>query len=80
MGLTIIKTAKFFANNGLEAQAHVAEQIKEQVAAFKPHVPLLLALRTKGMSERHWKRISAETEKQPHVESASHIASHREWA
>ena len=63
MGLTIVKTAKFFASNGLDKQAHVAEQIKEQVAAFKPHVPIMTALRTKGMATRHWERISTDTGK-----------------
>lgn len=32
----------------------VAENIKEAVEAFKPYVPMAVAMRTEGMKDRHW--------------------------
>jgi dynein heavy chain len=32
----------------------IAESVKSQLDEFKPKVPLLLALRKKGMNDRHW--------------------------
>ena len=40
------------------AQAAVATEIKKQVIAFKPNVPLVVALRNKGMRPRHWDDLS----------------------
>eukprot|EP00792_Barthelona_sp_PAP020_P009040 TRINITY_DN3265_c0_g4_i2.p1 TRINITY_DN3265_c0_g4~~TRINITY_DN3265_c0_g4_i2.p1 ORF type:complete len:4140 (+),score=1212.96 TRINITY_DN3265_c0_g4_i2:30-12449(+) len=36
----------------------IANEVKAEVAEFSPHVPLLVALRSPGMRERHWKNIS----------------------
>ena len=36
----------------------IAETVKAQFDEFKPKVPLLVALRKKGMNERHWNQIS----------------------
>ena len=36
----------------------IAEGVKYQIDQFRPKVPLLLALRKKGMRDRHWKQIS----------------------
>ncbi len=36
----------------------IAEQVKLEVENFKVYVPLVLALRTEGMKERHWDEIS----------------------
>ena len=37
----------------------IAESVKGQVDEFRPKVPLLLALRKKGLKERHWKQLSS---------------------
>jgi dynein heavy chain len=36
----------------------IAESKKQDVEAFKPYVPLALALRTEGMKTRHWEAVS----------------------
>lgn len=35
--------------------------MKKNIDAFKPIVPLAVALRKDGMKERHWKAISDES-------------------
>ena len=37
-----------------------AEQVRKEIEAFRPDVPLLLALKTKGLRERHWTEIGGE--------------------
>jgi dynein heavy chain len=44
-------------------QISLAETYKKQIDEFKPKVPLLVALRSEGMQERHWKEISKKTGK-----------------
>ena len=41
----------------------VTRTILKDVAAFVPHVPLIIALRQKGLRERHWEAISAKSGK-----------------
>lgn len=36
----------------------IADSVKKQLEEFRPKVPLLIALRKKGMNERHWNMIS----------------------
>ena len=43
---------------GSGPQAEIATIIKQQVADFKPVVPLVTALRNRGMADRHWQEIS----------------------
>eukprot|EP00736_Rhodelphis_marinus_P006943 Rmarinus@m.24609 len=38
----------------------IAEQVKAEVDKFKPHTPLITALRNPGMRDRHWDAISAD--------------------
>ena len=33
--------------------------VKAQLDEFRPKVPVMVALRKKGMTERHWDQISA---------------------
>ena len=42
-----------------EGCTKIASAIKEQVEDFKPHIPLISALRNPGMRERHWKELSS---------------------
>eukprot|EP00667_Euglena_gracilis_P000033 EG_transcript_33 len=39
----------------------VAVSVREKLELFKPHIPLIAALRNPGLRDRHWKRISALT-------------------
>ncbi|GLD91881.1 hypothetical protein PINS_up000414 [Pythium insidiosum] len=55
---SIQKAYKFFSNSGNEACAKIAETVKEQIAVFKPFVPLIVALRNPGMRPRHWAELS----------------------
>jgi dynein heavy chain len=36
----------------------LAEAMKNEVAAFKPHVPLVMVICNKGLRDRHWDQIS----------------------
>lgn len=36
----------------------ISEKVKSLVDEFKPKVPLMVALRKKGMKDRHWEEIS----------------------
>ena len=36
----------------------MANLIKQQVAQFRPEIPLLVILRNPGMRERHWEKVS----------------------
>ena len=38
----------------------IASQLKDEMAAFAPFVPLVKALRDPGMRERHWESLSTE--------------------
>ncbi|CAM9833122.1 unnamed protein product, partial [Heterosigma akashiwo] len=55
----IAKAYKFFEKTGKGMLASIAEGVKQQIAAFKPAVPLVVALRNPGMRERHWGEISS---------------------
>lgn len=37
----------------------ISESIKESVEEFKPQVPILIALRTEGIQDRHWELLSS---------------------
>lgn len=53
----ISKAHKFFERNQMQHQANVARDIKQQIAAFKPNVPIVVALRNHGMRDRHWNQV-----------------------
>jgi dynein heavy chain len=55
---TINKANKYFASSGQTECAAIAEEIKEQVQAFKPNVPFIVSMRNPGMRGRHWEQIS----------------------
>ncbi|CAM9286674.1 unnamed protein product, partial [Phaeothamnion confervicola] len=56
---TILKACRYFENSGKSAQSRIANGIKDQIVAFKPKVPIIVALRSPGMRERHWEDLSA---------------------
>jgi len=47
-------TIRFFKERDIEAILKIAQAVKGQLDEFKPKVPLMVALRKKGMTERHW--------------------------
>ena len=49
---------KFMKDRGIDSIRHIAEKIKAEMDLFRPKVPLLVALRTRGMTDRHWTAIS----------------------
>ncbi|KAI9224346.1 dynein heavy chain and region D6 of dynein motor-domain-containing protein [Blastocladiella britannica] len=54
----MFKTVKTFKSSpGCLA---VATQLKDEMDAFKPALPLITALRNPGMRDRHWERLSAD--------------------
>ena len=55
---TLAQTIRIFRDKELPGILKIADSIKEDVDAFKPFVPLALALSTEGMKDRHWNGIS----------------------
>ena len=49
---------RFFKERDIASILKIAQMVKGQVDEFKPKVPLMVALRKKGMVERHWTQIS----------------------
>ena len=47
-----------FDKGGKVAQSNICNSIKDKVAAFKPKVPAIVALRNPGMKPRHWEQLS----------------------
>ena len=60
---TILRTLKKCEKKfeGVPGCLDVTRTILKEVAAFVPHVPLIIALRQKGLRERHWEAISAKS-------------------
>ncbi|CCI45148.1 unnamed protein product [Albugo candida] len=56
----IQKAVKHFEKAELKGCMEVANTIRTQIAAFRPHVPLILALRNPGMKDRHWTQMNQE--------------------
>ncbi|KAG5177491.1 dynein heavy chain and region D6 of dynein motor-domain-containing protein [Tribonema minus] len=54
------KAARYFeaSGAGLQAQARIAADVRDAVAAFRPKVPIVVALRNPGMRARHWAALS----------------------
>lgn len=65
---TINKNLKIFRNKNLTKITKVAEIIQKKIADFSPNVPMLCAMLTEGMKDRHWQAISdaAGTEVKPY--------------
>ena len=53
------KLSKTFADTA--GLGDIAKQIKDEVEAFMPVMPLVTALRNPGMRERHWEELSKQT-------------------
>ena len=55
---TIHKCLKHFKD--VTGCLDVAADVKRQIEAFKPYVPLVQGLRNPGMRQRHWEQLSQE--------------------
>ena len=53
---TIHKCVKHFKE--IRGCLDVATDVKSQIEAFKPYVPLIQGLRNPGMRQRHWEQLS----------------------
>ncbi|CAM9874991.1 unnamed protein product, partial [Sphacelaria rigidula] len=58
LGTAITKASRVFDNSGKVAQSNICNGIKDKIAAFKPKVPAVVALRNPGMKPRHWEQLS----------------------
>lgn len=55
---TMNKAARQLKDKDVPQIKKIAETIKEEVEAFKPYVPMAVAMRNEGMKDRHWEQIS----------------------
>ncbi|KAK1936683.1 Dynein heavy chain 1 [Phytophthora citrophthora] len=57
---SIQKALKQFEKLNVKGCSSIAATIKDEIAAFRPHVPLILSMRNPGMQDRHWSQINQE--------------------
>merc|ERR1719424_911364 len=50
----------------------IAEQIRMELEAFKPNVPIVIALRNAGMRDRHWDQLSEVMGKKIHPDESGY--------
>lgn len=55
---TAVKLVNTFKDTTAAEPALVAAQVKKDLKAFEPHLPLLQVLCNKGMRDRHWTKVS----------------------
>lgn len=56
---TLGKIMKTFRQKDLNKILKICETMKETAAEFAPKVPMIMAMRTEGIKDRHWEAISA---------------------
>ena len=49
---------RFMRDREITGVMKIGESVKQQLDEFRPKVPLLLALRKRGMLDRHWDMVS----------------------
>lgn len=54
---------RFLKEKGIHSVIGIAEQVKKEIDEYRPKIPLLVALRNRGMTDRHWKAISEKCDK-----------------
>ena len=54
---------RFFREKKIQHIQKISENVREELNKFHPKVPLMVALRKKGMYERHWEEISQKVKK-----------------
>jgi dynein heavy chain, axonemal len=55
---TMAQVIRFFRDKDLPKILKMAEDLKKEIEDFKIQVPIVMALRTEGMKERHWNMLS----------------------
>ncbi|CAG9466771.1 unnamed protein product [Pedinophyceae sp. YPF-701] len=55
---TLFKVGRMFNQRDLKEHAGLADGVRQKVEDFKAFVPLIQALRTSGMRDRHWDQLS----------------------
>jgi len=58
---TINQASRFFKDRDFPKITENAMMMKSKIDDFKKTVPVAIALRKKGMKERHWESLSKET-------------------
>jgi len=51
-------TVRYFKDRNVIHVHKIAETVKKEIDEFRPKVPLMVALRKKGMKDRHWEQVS----------------------
>lgn len=54
----LLSAIRYFKDKEIVHILKIAESVKAQVDEFRPKVPLLIALRKKGLRQRHWEQLS----------------------
>lgn len=58
-GKTMSSAIRYFRDKDeLRKILKIAEDMRNNIEDFKPQVPILMALRTDGMKDRHWEMLS----------------------
>jgi dynein heavy chain len=57
---TMYRSIKFFQDRNTRC-LQIATDLKQEMDAFKPSMPLITSLRNRGMRDRHWADLAAET-------------------
>ena len=55
---TMAVVNRFFKERDIGPVQKIGENVRAQLEEFRPKVPLMVALRKKGMKERHWQQVS----------------------
>ena len=55
---TMATVNRFFKDKDLPLISKIGETVKSKLDEFRPKVPLMVALRKKGMKDRHWEQVS----------------------
>ena len=54
----LLYSIRYFKDKEILHILKIAESVKAQLDEFRPKVPLLIALRKKGLRDRHWEQLS----------------------
>nr|AML30859.1 axonemal inner arm dynein heavy chain 3 [Marsilea vestita] len=63
----LFKVSRLLTQKDATACAENCEEIRKEVGAFKPYVPLIAALRQPGMRDRHWDQLTKELNMDMHL-------------
>eukprot|EP00002_Diphylleia_rotans_P006932 TRINITY_DN1638_c0_g1_i1.p1 TRINITY_DN1638_c0_g1~~TRINITY_DN1638_c0_g1_i1.p1 ORF type:complete len:4126 (-),score=976.49 TRINITY_DN1638_c0_g1_i1:597-12974(-) len=70
---TMFKCVKLFKDKESTGSYNIAAKIKAEMDDFKPHVPLIVALRNPGMRARHWEKLSQDVGFELHPKETSNL-------